>query len=190
MIIEGLLTTSTDTGPHIAALGPVVDEELTSWLLRPFQSSTTFQLLRRNGTCVFHVIDDVLPLVQAAIGLRPELPCQPHPTGGWILENACHWYKLEVTEWNVSQPRAEASARVVDQGPVRPFWGWNRAKHAVLEGAILASRLHLLPQEHVRSELERLQVIIDKTAGDREQAAWEMLKQYIAQRAPWHSAGE
>ena len=190
MIIEGLLTTSGDSGPHIAALGPVVDAELKSWLLRPFQSSTTFQLLRQNGTCVFHVVDDVLPLVQAAIGLRPELACQPHPTGGWILESACHWYKLQVIQWNISQPRAEATAEVVDRGSLRPFWGWNRAKHAALEGAILASRLHLLDADHVRNELQRLQVMIDKTAGDRERAAWELLSQYIGRHAPWHSSTE
>lgn len=182
MIIEGLLTTSDRAGPHIAALGPVVDERLESWLLRPFQTSTTFRLLRENPQCIFHVTDDVLTVVQCVLGRTTDVTYRAHPAGGWIISNACHWYKLEVTDWDVSQMRSEATARVVERGIERPFWGWNRAKHAVLEGAILASRLHLLDGDTIRKELERLHVAVDKTAGDREWHAWELINEYVAQR--------
>ncbi len=182
MIIEGLLTTSDQNGPHIAALGPVVDEQLETWLLRPFQTSTTFRLLRDNPQCIFHVTDDVLTVVQCALGLTADVTCRAHPAGGWIVDGACHWYKLEVTDWDVSNLRSEARARVVDRGIERPFWGWNRAKHAVLEGAILASRLHLLESDTIQQELKRLQVAVDKTAGDREWQAWELINEYVAQR--------
>ena len=36
----------------------------------------------------------------------------------------------------------------------------------MLEASILASRAHLLPAEEIRAEIERLQVLVDKTAGD------------------------
>ena len=64
MIIEGLLTTTAaDGAPHVAPMGPLVDVELKNWTLRPFSSSTTFRNLQSNPHCVFHVIDDVVPLV-------------------------------------------------------------------------------------------------------------------------------
>jgi hypothetical protein len=60
--------------------------------------------------------------------------------------------------------------------------GFNRAKHAVLEAAILATRTHLLPKDQIRDEFSRLQVIVDKTAGPREQEAMALLTQYVDSR--------
>src|SRR2546430_9636269 len=61
----------------------------------------------------------------------------------------------------------------------REFLGFNRARHAVLEAAILATRTHLLPAEQIRDELARLQVIVDKTAGPREREAMALLSDYV-----------
>ena len=183
MIIEGLLTTEDLTGtPHLAPMGPVVDDGLTTWLLRPFQSSTTFKLLRRNPICVFHVVDDVLMLVQAALGQPSEVACEQHESGGWIIPTACHWYQLRVTDWNVNDARSEAWAVVEDSGVLRPFWGWNRAKHAVLEATILVTRLHLLGHEAVANEFDRLENAVEKTAGTRELQAWHILRTRLNQR--------
>jgi hypothetical protein len=54
--------------------------------------------------------------------------------------------------------------------------------HAVLEAAILATRTHLIPPEEIRREYERLQIIVDKTAGPREQEAMSFLKSVVATR--------
>jgi hypothetical protein len=72
--------------------------------------------------------------------------------------------------------------RVVHRGVRREFVGFNRARHAVLEAAILATRVHLLPAGQIRDELARLQVLVDKTAGPREQEAWALVSAYIASK--------
>jgi len=181
VIIEGLLaTTNADGSPHVAAMGPVVDEQLTAWTLRPYQSSSTFQLLRREPVCVFHVTDDVLPVVRSALGLPHELQLEPHADSGWIIPAACHWYRLQVTEWDVSAERSEAKAVVLDHGQLRPFWGWNRAKHAVLEATILATRLRFVERSQVEADIARLAPAVEKTAGPRERQAWELVQQYVA----------
>jgi hypothetical protein len=64
----------------------------------------------------------------------------------------------------------------------REFIGFNRARHAVLEAAILATRTHLIPPEQIRDEFARLQIIVDKTAGPREQEAMALLTQYVRSR--------
>jgi hypothetical protein len=191
MIIEGLLTTEEPNGsPHVAPMGPVVNEALTQWTLRPFQSSTTFKLLRAHPHCVFHVVDDVLPVVQAALGMEVDLDYTrwssliadglgaDNPV--WVIPTACRCFHLKVIDWDLSQPRSVATAEVVDQLSLRPFWGWNRAKHAVLEATILATRLHLVERSALSQNLAQLDNAIAKTAGPREQQAWSLLQEYFA----------
>jgi hypothetical protein len=52
----------------------------------------------------------------------------------------------------------------------------------VLEAAIYATRLHLLPRDFVESELQRLQVIVDKTAGAQEFEAMALLTEHVRTR--------
>lgn len=196
MIIEGLLTTTASDGsPHVAPMGPVVDEDLQTWTLRPFASSTTFRCLQANPHCVFHVVDDVLPVVQAALGLPSSLRFESlggntgrdklkhagdnRADGAWTISSACHWYHLQVTDWDTSQPRSLAKTRLIEQRVQRPFWGWNRAKHAILEATILASRIHLLEREAIDAELSKHEAAIGKTAGERELLAWRLLKDFF-----------
>jgi hypothetical protein len=184
LIIEGLLTTTTASGePHVAPMGPLVNDNLTEWTLRPFATSTTYKLLRERPTAVFHVVDDVLPIVQAALGQPVELKFEPHPSGSWILADCCHWFQLEVVAWDVSSLRGEAAAKVIDRGVKRPFWGWNRAKHAVLEATILATRLHLADRRAIADDLATLQKAVEKTAGERERMAWNMVREFIDRSA-------
>ncbi|MEM7477109.1 MAG: DUF447 domain-containing protein [Planctomycetota bacterium] len=174
MVSEG-----QDGKPHCAPMGPVVDEALRTWLLRPFQSSQTFQNLRRNSRCAFHVTDDVRLIVDLVLGGNPDLEfewCEDV----WILKTACQWYHLKIQKWDTSSPRSEARASLISRGDMRPFWGWNRAKHAVLEATILVTRLHLLDQEFVEQEFERLESPIEKTAGESELDAWSMLRNHLA----------
>lgn len=180
MIIEGLLTTEDAEGrPHIAAMGPVVDRELKQWTLRPFQTSSTFGNLRARPNCVFHVTDDVLTVVSVVLKQQPQLPFEKRD-GVWLLQNACHWHHLLVSEWNVEQPRSEAEARCVASGQLRPFWGWNRAKHSILEATILMTRLHLLDHQTVESQLSLHRTAVEKTAGEDELEAWELVERYFA----------
>jgi hypothetical protein len=71
---------------------------------------------------------------------------------------------------------------IVHRGVAREFVGFNRARHAVLEAAIYATRLHLLSREFIESEMARLQVVVDKTAGPDEQEAMSILAEYVRGR--------
>jgi hypothetical protein len=162
-------------------MGPVVDETLQSWLLRPFQTSHTFANLRRAPRAVFHVTDDVLTVVRAVLGLPLELEYRQLYEQVWLIESSCHWYQLEITQWDLTNVRSEATARVVAHDLLRPFWGWNRAKHAILEATILVTRMHLLEIAEIEREFARLQPAIEKTAGSQEREAWRLLREYLHQ---------
>jgi uncharacterized protein len=181
-ILEGLVTTCDVGGqPHLAPMGPIVDEGMQTLRLRPFQTSTTFRNLQRTGEGVLHVTDDVELLARAAVGKIETLPSvhSAHNVTGWILDGACRWYEFRVTSIDTSQDRSEIVANVVAQGQQREFFGFNRAMHAVLELAILATRVHLLSPDFLLSEIERLDVPVQKTAGPKEARAFEFLSTHL-----------
>lgn len=182
MILEGIVTTvDADGVVNIAPMGPIVDANMKTLRLRPFQTSTTYQNLKILGEGVFHVTDDVLLLAQAAVGQidPPPLLVPATKVRGHILQEACRFYEFEVRGVNDSGERAEIDARVVAQGRLRDFFGFNRGKHAVVEAAILATRLHLLPRQQVQEEFARLRVLVDKTGGKQEQRAFRFLEAYL-----------
>lgn len=180
LVIEGILTTEHEDGSlHYAPMGPVVDRDLQSWTLKPFQTSTTFRNLQRTSRAVFHVTDDCYLLASAAIGVKVDMQSYFEPQIGWLLSEACHWYALQFDAMDVSQPRAVATGRVIGQNSLRPFWGWNRGKHAVLEAAILATRKNILPPDEIAKEWEYLVVRVKKTGGEQEHRAMGLLAEFL-----------
>ena len=182
LLLEGIVTTlDDDRAPHVAPMGAIVDAAFTRLVLRPFRTSTTYRNLRRSGEGVLHVTDDVELLARAAVGrLDPLPPLMPAPAvDGVILAGACRWYAFRVQSIDDRAERCQIVAHVVDSGRLRDFFGFNRAKHAVVEAAILATRVGLLPPEEIRAEIARLAVPVCKTAGDQERRAFEFLCKYI-----------
>jgi hypothetical protein len=182
LVLEGIVVTcGADAVPRVSPMGPIVDRDLTRFRLRPFPTSQTYQNLRESRRCVFHTTDDVELLARAAVGrLTAAPPMIRTPDGeGWILEDCCRWFELRADEFDDSQQRVEIRCSVVDQGRRRDFFGWNRAKHAVLEAAILATRIKFLSASEILKELARLQTAVDKTAGNQERQAMNFLREYL-----------
>jgi uncharacterized protein len=179
MILEGLITTtSADGSPHLAPMGPRVSEDMCTFLLRPFPTSTTYQNLRRHGEGVLHVTDDVLLLAKAAVGKVEAFPEHRAATGvgGYVLCDTCRYFEFRVRSIDDTEQRVRIDCEVVKAGTVREFFGFNRAKHAVLEAAIFATRFRMLPTDEVDTEFRKLRVIVDKTAGPRELEAMAFLE--------------
>ena len=191
MILEGIVTTlNRDGTPNIAPMGPIVEESMAVLHLRPFRTSQTYENLRRHPQGVFHVIDDVLLLASAAIGRLTTAP-ETIPTQrirGRVLASACRWYEFEVESIDDSQERTSIWATVVHRGTLRDFFGFNRARHAVLEAAILATRLHLIERAEIERQMEALAMPVEKTAGPREHEAFALLRQYISEFYAAHEA--
>jgi hypothetical protein len=183
MILEGIVTTiGADGEVNIAPMGPRVEPEMKRLLLCPFKTARTYQNLKLHGEGVFHVTDDVLLLAQAAIGTvdPPPLLIPATQVQGHILRDACRFYEFRVRRLDDTQERTEIEVTVVASGRLRDFFGFNRAKHAIVEAAILATRLHLLPRAEILREFERLAVLVEKTGGKQEQAAFRLLLEYAS----------
>lgn len=184
MILEGLVTSLNAAGElNVAPMGPIVDESLTWLRLRPFKTSTTYRNLAEHPQGVFHVVDDVLLLAKAAMGKLDSLPetFAAQKVVGRVLASACRWYEFEIEAFDATQDRTDLRARVVHVGRLRDFFGFNRAKHAVVEAAILATRLPLLSREDVERQLAALRSPIEKTAGPNELAAFQLVCDHVAE---------
>lgn len=185
-IVEGIVTTlNADGGVNVSPMGPIVDGSLDRLWLRPFQTSTTYRNLKRTSRGVFHVTDDVELLAQAAVGQPAPLPrLTATPVGdAIILADACRWYAFEIESLDDAEERTSIVAKVTDRGVLREFLGFNRAQHAVLEAAILATRVHLTGAAAVLAEYDRLQVTIDKTGAAAEQRAMAFLRSHVVRAA-------
>ena len=179
MILEGLITTlDPDGSPHLAPMGPRVEMDFTHFTLRPFPSSNTYQNLVRHPEGVLHVTDDAQLLARAAIGaVHVFPPIRPADrVRGVVLADSCRHYEFVVRSIDTSAERVTIETEVVHAGWTRDFFGFNRARHAVVEAAILATRLHLLPLAEVAAEFKKLRVIIGKTGGPAELAAMDLLE--------------
>lgn len=182
LILEGIVTTQNEDGtPNISPMGPAVNRELTQFLFRPFSTSQTYKNLKRNGVGVFHVVDDVLLLARAATHQWDTISetCPAEVIDGVRLSDTCRWYEFEVVSIDENSERTSIETRVLHTGKIRDVWGFNRAKHAVLELAVLSTRLFMIDAEEVAREVERLAVMIEKTAGDLERQAFDLLREYI-----------
>ncbi len=185
MILEGIVTTlEPDNSVHIAPMGPDISSDLTRLTLRPYPTSRTLQNLKHSGEGVFHISDDVELLARAAVGRveqDPRFTTIPQVRGR-ILADACRWYAFHVRSSDESQPRVVLECDVFASGRLRDFLGFNRAKHAVVEAAILATRVEYLSMAEIREQFQQLSVLVEKTGGPQEQRAFKFLVDYIAEQ--------
>jgi hypothetical protein len=156
-------------------------------VLKPFLDTATYRNVVATQSAVVNLIDDVRMFARAAIS-NPSYETRPASVvQGVVLADGCSWRELRVGTIDSTPPRSRIEMSVVHRGVTREFIGFNRARHAVLEAAIYATRLHLLSREFVESEMARLQVIVDKTAGPNEQEAMTLLAEHM--RGVWGGAG-
>ena len=181
MIVETVTTTINPDGTvNCAAMGVEWGDETI--VIKPYRATRTLRNLEARGAAVVNLTDDILLFTQAALD-DPHPPTRPAgAVEGAVLADACSWREVEVDSIDATGPRARVTTRVVGRGTGREFVGFNRACHAVLEASILASRVRRLPAEEIRAELERLAVLVDKTAGARERAAMDHVRAYVRAR--------
>jgi hypothetical protein len=180
LIYETIVTTVRDDGGvHIAPMGIRCEEDLT--ILAPFRPSTTLDNLQRTRQAVINMTDDVRVFAGCLTG-RCDWPVQAaEKVDGYLLREALGHRELRVVRIEDDELRPRFFCREVHRAVHGIFPGFNRAQAAVIEAAILVSRLSMLSAEKIDSELEYLKIAIGKTAGPREQQAWDWLLERIDQ---------
>ena len=178
MIRECIVTTQNAEGrPHIAPLGLI--EDGNGWIIAPFRPSATLDNLRATPFAVASFTDDVLVFAGCLTG-KKDWPTQPaKDVPGVFLDGTLAHLELAVESVEEDDLRPRFHCRIVHEANHAPFKGFNRAQAAVIETAILATRLKMLPREKIETELAYHQIAVEKTAGPREHEAWRILVEKI-----------
>jgi len=178
LIRETIVSTCDARGRvHLAPLGLIAEGD--SWIIAPFRPSTTLENLRAVPYAIANATDDVRVFAGCLTGRRdwPTVPADVVPVRR--LAAALAHTELAVSTVTEDEQRPRFHCRVVAKGLHAAFAGFNRAQAAVVEAAILVSRLHLLSRAYVEGELARLAIAVDKTAGEGEREAWRWLMERV-----------
>ena len=185
MIYETIITTvNADGGIHIAPMGIHDHGELM--VLAPFRPSTTLENLTRTGEAVVNLTDNVAIFAGCVTGRRDWPTYNATTIGGGVLEAALAHVEVKVQRMEDDELRPRFYCKPCHRETHAPFAGFNRAQAAVVEAAILVTRLNRLPAEKVDREIEYLAIAVEKTAGEREQQAWQWLMDVVEQYADTH----
>ena len=178
MIRECIVTTLNDEGKvHIAPLGLIAEEgRLDHRAVQAVDHARQSARQSLRGRQFHRRCPDLRRLPHGKTRLAD---AAGHPRSGRVLEGALAHAELKVERVEEDEQRPRFHCRVVYEASHAPFQGFNRAQAAVIEAAILASRLHMLPREKIERELAYLQIAVEKTAGPREHEAWRLLVEKI-----------
>ena len=174
MIFETVVSSvALDGKPHIAPMG--VRYARQQVVLMPFKPSTTLDNITATGHAVLNILTDTRVFAGCVTGRRdwPVLPADK--VAGVRLACALRHIELRLAERSDDAQRPVLHMAQVHEVTHAAFVGFNRAQAAVIEGAVLVSRLRMLAPQKVDSEFAYLQIAIDKTAGPEEREAWGWL---------------
>lgn len=182
MIIETIFSTLDTAGaPNFAPMGVVWGTETV--IVKPFRNTLTYRNLAATGYGVANLSDDVLAFVQTALydAQLPHFPASHVP--GVIFQGACSWRELHVIAAGGDADRAQFTCKVLHVGRQRDFLGFCRARSAVIEATILATRCHLHSRREVAASLQQYEQIVAKTGGETERAAMELVRAFIGRKS-------
>lgn len=180
VIFETVVTTVSAAGRmHLAPMGVRYAGEAV--VLMPFRPSTTLDNIVETGHAVLNVVVDTRVFAGAVTGRRDWPVLEAVRIPGRRLAMALSHLELRL-EGPVDAAAERPVLRMARVHEVRhaAFLGFNRAQAAVIEGAVLVSRLGMLPADKVDREMAYLQIAIDKTAGPHEHEAWGWLQDAVA----------
>ncbi|WP_244816609.1 DUF447 domain-containing protein [Caballeronia sp. Lep1P3] len=186
MIYETIVTTADRDGtPHIAPMGVRFEEGFA--ILAPFRPSATLDNVIATKSAVINFTTDVRVFAGCVTGIERDWPTRAASVvAGVRLADTLAHTELRLDELFDDETRPVLRMACVHRETHAPFGGFNRAQAAVVEGAILVSRLFMLPPEKVDSEIDYLRIAIEKTAGDAERIAWSWLLQAIERHRMTH----
>lgn len=178
MIFETIIISADQNGtPHVTPFG--VKHEEDNVVISPFKPSKTLENILASKTATVNLTDDVRVFAGALTNHQPWHLLAAEQVSGYRLDGCLTHIELALKQVRDDAKRPQLVMQKLLTKQHKAFKGFNRAQAAVIELAVLTSRLHMLPAEKIQSEMQYLQIAIDKTAGPRELEAWGWLIEKI-----------
>jgi hypothetical protein len=178
MIIETIFSTRCASGEGNFAPMGMQRMDATTVLVRPFIASRTWENLNRSGFAVAGITDSILPFVYAVTKAREldsfpasRVPC-PVPT------DLCGWFELELKRISLEGQRGECLFWIVHEEYGRPFTGFNRARCAILDSLVAATRIDVRGREPFLAEYARAFELTNRTGDEEERLALRLIAEW------------
>ena len=178
MIYETIVSTINDQGDaHVTPFGIRMQDGLV--VISPYKPSTTLQNILTSGQAVLNLTDDVRVFAGALVGRQDWSLLPAEKVAGFRLADTLAHKELKLLKVEDDLVRPQLFLEIVHEAQHASFQGFNRAQAAVIELAVLVSRLKRLPMEKIQQEMDYLRIAIEKTAGERELEAWSWLEEAV-----------
>ena len=172
-----VISSDADGQAHIAPFG--IREREGYIVIMPFRPSTTLDNLVQQGVATVNFTDDVRVFAGALTGRRQWPVISGQLANTFYLENTLSHRELILHHIEEDAIRPSLYFETYREVNHRAFAGFNRAQAAVIELAVLVSRLDRLPEKKIKEEMAYLEIAISKTAGPREWTAWHWLAERV-----------
>jgi hypothetical protein len=189
MIYETIVTSIDESGkPHVTPFGVRHEGggDDMHIVISPYKPSTTLNNILATKSATLNLTDDVRVFAAALTKRQAWKLLETTHVNGFRLADCLAHSELILVEVRDDETRPTLVMKKIADFNHKPFTGFNRAQAAVIELAVLVSRLHMLPREKIETELNYLKIAIDKTAGAREVEAWtwlvDKIKQYYIEK--------
>lgn len=178
MIFETIITSMNAQGQvHVAPFG--IQRLDGTIVISPYKPSLTLSNIISSKRAVLSLCDDVRVFAAALTNRQAWSLLPAEQFLGYRLADCLAHEELTLLSVEDDAVRPRLHMQVQHRVQHQAFAGFNRAQAAVIELAVLVSRLSRLPRDKVQSERQYLQIAIDKTAGERELEAWGWLTDKI-----------
>ena len=178
MIRESIvITTDKKNNIHVAPMGIILKEKKI--IISPFIPSKTYSNLKEYPYAVINFTDDVKIFSDCVLGKKRFKVKPTKKIKSFYLQETLSYIEVKVSKYYQNKIRPRFDCKILNETMIKSFKGFNRAQAAVIEGAILISRLEILPLKKIKKEMQYLQIAVDKTAGSNEKIAWTKLMKKI-----------
>lgn len=178
MIYETIVCSVDTQGiAHVTPFGIRIEAGLV--VISPFRPSATLDNIMATGYATVSMTDDVRVFAGALTGRKVwDITPAQKITGYRLVDTLVH-QELKLVKVIEDDVRPQLLLEIVHEVQHQAFKGFNRAQAAVIELAVLVSRLKRLPMEKINQEMDYLTIAINKTAGPRELEAWGWLTEAV-----------
>jgi len=178
MITETIVSTVDKKGqPNFAPMGVIIKEKTVR--ICPYKTGHTYKNLKATGRGVVNITDNVLLFAKTVAADPPLDSLATKMVPGVRLRDVCSLLEVVVTGFSEDDERGDFFCQIVNKEIINEFKGFNRAKHAVLEAAILVSRARFFSPQEIRRKIEGFREIVIKTGGEDEKTAFQILSDSI-----------
>lgn len=178
MIYETIISTIDTLGnAHVTPFGISMHDDLV--VISPYKPSTTLDNILATEHAVMNLTDDVRVFAGVLTKRQAWTLLPSSKVTGFRLADTLAHKELKLVKVIDDALRPQLFMEVLHAEQHQAFNGFNRAQAAVIELAVLVSRLTRLPMEQIKQDITYHTIAIEKTAGARELEAWGWLMEAV-----------